>query len=286
MKNGYDPFIDFLKGWSILMVILTHALPNSVRDLTFFSVWGGCAVPLFLLIQVFHTYKKGLDSVNPFPLKKIFKRIINPFLIVSVIALALRVALQPTEALIFVKYALKTGGGAGPGSYYVWIYVEFALLLAVLKPLFRRCTKWQLLVGFILACELLEIGCSLVHLNQSVYRLLPFRYLYLLFLGYEWVKEGVVLTWWNLCLSWISLAGILVLNYSSSSFSPWVFDTDCRCYHWFTYYYAAYLLPWVLYQVYQLQQRYWPSLNQVMRWMGKYSFEIYLLQMLYFSFLY
>jgi peptidoglycan/LPS O-acetylase OafA/YrhL len=41
MKNGYDPFIDFLKGWSILMVILTHALPNSVRDLTFFSVWGG-----------------------------------------------------------------------------------------------------------------------------------------------------------------------------------------------------------------------------------------------------
>ena len=62
--DGYDPFIDFLKGMCIVFVILDHSFPSKIDYYTLFAVWGKSAVPLFLLIQVFHAYKKGLYGVK------------------------------------------------------------------------------------------------------------------------------------------------------------------------------------------------------------------------------
>ena len=63
-KKGYDPFIDFVKGFCILSVVLTHSLPVWLQQHTLFSLWGGMAVPLFLMIQVFHAYKSWIKSVT------------------------------------------------------------------------------------------------------------------------------------------------------------------------------------------------------------------------------
>ena len=67
--SGNDAFIDFLKGVSIILVILSHTLPH---HLTFFPIWGGSkAVPIFLAIQIFHAFEKGNPKIPNF--KKIFK---------------------------------------------------------------------------------------------------------------------------------------------------------------------------------------------------------------------
>ena len=63
-RDGYDPFIDFVKGVCIVLVVLTHCLPDIVQFYVLFPLWGRPAVPLFLIIQVLHTYKEGLDVAD------------------------------------------------------------------------------------------------------------------------------------------------------------------------------------------------------------------------------
>ena len=82
-SEGYDPFIDFLKGICIVLVILTHCIPSVIRRQTFFAFWGMPAVPIFLIIQVFHSYKKGIDNVKRTDFIKIWQRIIKPFLLIE-----------------------------------------------------------------------------------------------------------------------------------------------------------------------------------------------------------
>lgn len=56
-RNGYDEFLDYLKGISIIMVLINHGA-QSIVDIALFPIWIYEAVPMFLLIQVFHAYKK------------------------------------------------------------------------------------------------------------------------------------------------------------------------------------------------------------------------------------
>ena len=82
-KTGYDPFITFMKGYAILCVLLAHALPNP--DATWYALWGGMQVPLFLLIQVFHSFKKEPH----FSFAKLMKRAVLPFLLIQLVLIAL-----------------------------------------------------------------------------------------------------------------------------------------------------------------------------------------------------
>ena len=85
-KTSYDPFIDFLKGYAILCVVLAHSLPAITWDYNLFYLWGGMQVPLFVIIQTFHAYKK---SVRPkFNIVRIWRRILLPFICIQSVLLA------------------------------------------------------------------------------------------------------------------------------------------------------------------------------------------------------
>lgn len=56
-RDGYDEYLDYLKGMSIIMVLINHGAQNIV-DMALFPIWIYEAVPMFLLIQVFHAYKR------------------------------------------------------------------------------------------------------------------------------------------------------------------------------------------------------------------------------------
>ena len=75
-KNGYEPFMDFLKGLCILCVIWEHGMPFLHETLFYF--WGKMAVPLFLVIQCFHVLKK--DSISYPSFSKLSKRVLCPFI--------------------------------------------------------------------------------------------------------------------------------------------------------------------------------------------------------------
>ncbi len=157
-KNGYDPFIDFIKGFCIISVVLTHSLPMVCQDNLLFMFWGGMAVPLFLLIQVFHAYKAGLDSQKKILSLKIVKRIVIPFLLVLCFVGSIRVL--KGDSINEVVLGFLTGGG-GAGSYYPWIYIELAVLLVLFRPFLKRLKSHQIFLCFLVLSILLEYVCSI-----------------------------------------------------------------------------------------------------------------------------
>lgn len=58
-RGGHDYFIDFLKGVSILLVVITHTLTLEQEHILYFDIWGRVAVPIFLLIQVLHYFHRN-----------------------------------------------------------------------------------------------------------------------------------------------------------------------------------------------------------------------------------
>lgn len=83
-RDGYDEYLDYLKGMSIIMVLINHGAQNIV-DMALFPIWIYEAVPMFLLIQVFHAYKKRTVQ-NP-SIKKIWERILRPLSILKLFLL-------------------------------------------------------------------------------------------------------------------------------------------------------------------------------------------------------
>lgn len=84
-RDGYDEYLDYLKGMSIIMVLINHGAQNIV-DMALFPIWIYEAVPMFLLIQVFHAYKKRTVQ-NP-SIKKIWERILRPFVYTQIVFIA------------------------------------------------------------------------------------------------------------------------------------------------------------------------------------------------------
>ena len=79
-RDSYDPFIDYLKGICIIFVIINHCMPENIMDSTAFFFWGVSAVPIFLIIQVFHAYKRELKNAKTNN-KRLWKKIVWPFFV-------------------------------------------------------------------------------------------------------------------------------------------------------------------------------------------------------------
>lgn len=80
LNRGYEPLIDYLKATCIIMVVISHGICGH-RDVLLYPFWIDQAVPIFLLIQVFHAYKH--DTVNYPSFSKLWCRIMKPFLVIQ-----------------------------------------------------------------------------------------------------------------------------------------------------------------------------------------------------------
>ncbi len=263
-----------MKGYAILCVLLAHALPNP--DATGYALWGGMQVPLFLLIQVFHSFKKEPH----FSFAKLMKRVVLPFLLIQLVLITM--ACKQGDICNQLIVSIIGGGGRGPGSYYFWLYLQFAVLLPLLYPLTNKLKRSQLLIIFLLVSVGCEVLSSLIHIPEPVFRLLCLRYLFLIYLGIEWVQEGIVINAKTLLLSLISIAAIIYFTYFDHSLEPFFFKTAWRYHRWICYFYVAYLLAWLLSLGYNaIRNVNW--LDRFFKSIGDASYEIYLVQMAVFS---
>ena len=105
VKNGYDPFIDFIKAYAIICVLLGHTIPDA--DKWGYFLWAGMQVPLFILIQTFHFYKKKSNL----SIKKILVRVIIPFVLISAVTFLLKVLQGGIGAKSLIISGLANGGG-------------------------------------------------------------------------------------------------------------------------------------------------------------------------------
>ena len=109
-KSGYDPFIDFLKAYAIIMVVFTHCIPSFVHDLILGCLWIDVQVPLFLLIQVFHAYKN--EKIPEINMKKMAKRIVLPFVIIQIIIFVTLALFSEDNTCKLLNISILTGGWA------------------------------------------------------------------------------------------------------------------------------------------------------------------------------
>ena len=100
-KSGYDPFLDFIKAYSILCVLFLHTFP--FLDKAGSCFWAGMAVPLFILIQVFHVFKKDTYTLS---VRKLFLRILLLFIIVQGLAFGIDAVRCTSVNGLVTKYVI------------------------------------------------------------------------------------------------------------------------------------------------------------------------------------
>ena len=279
-RFGYDPFIDFLKGICIILIILNHCIPSELRLQIFFPLWGSPAVPIFLIIQVFHFYKKGINTTKT-NYNKIWKRVVRPFMMVELIILAFFLYMDYSNSNIPSLKEIVYMLTGGPGSYYPWIYVQFAILLPLFRPIMKL--KWTYtLIVFILVSQLVEIVSALLTMPEWIYRLLLFRYFFLVYLGYLLANKGYILNGNTMLLSIVSVVFAFLFTYTDVDFYPLFNNVGAwsTC-HWICYFYIAFFMIIGLTVIYSCFGNY--AFSTLIKQIGKYSYEIYLFQLLYFT---
>lgn len=136
-------YLDFIKGFAAISVVLLHALPKEalLGSFAYIHIWQ--AVPLFVFVSFYLFFRKldtGIELRDYYSSKnigKVVRKVIIPFLAVQ---------------LIFVVINYLTGrgikwmffyGGDGRGSYYPYVYCQIWLIAPLLYLLFRRMRNWH-----------------------------------------------------------------------------------------------------------------------------------------------
>ena len=274
-REQYEPFIDFIKGISILWVLWEHTM--GWKEQTAFFYWGKLAVPLFLLIQTFHVYKKGVDKVKLPVWTKVSKRVVFPFISVLLLSLIIQFLLGDLESDWYTE--IYKFGLFGPGGYYPLVYLQFAIAIPLIGFIIRKYgANIGLVVTLILSISL-EIICALIGVDEWLWRLLCFRYLLLIWGGYLW-SNNLCINPLSLMLVLISIIFIYLFEYKVLNLSPLFYNGETgswRSCHWICYFYPIYLLPVLLYGLYRCLNGF---ISRFIEIMGKASYEIFLVQML------
>lgn len=282
-RNGYEPFIDFLKGYFILCILFTHSCDAwpSLLNYSLYYVWACAPTGCFLLISTLHLYKNGLEGVN-YSLVRHFKKVIVPFLILQLIViigvlLIKSIGYYDTDRVI----SLIKSGGYGVGSYFPWVYIQYIMLMLLLTPLMRRLgNKWNLFVFFVILSATIEFLCSVFSFDDDWYRITVLRFPYFIFLGYILNKEGLYLSKIRIFVSLLGLVFIILFTYTNVNLEPLFFNTSWKAYHWICYPYLAYLLFYLLFRLYRKSQK--SKFSKFIMRIGKASYGIFLFQSIWF----
>ncbi len=264
-RKGYDPFFDFMKGLCILCVIWLHTMPKAEAGAVF---WGSQAVPLFLFMQVFHALKSGRIRFPDWG--KLFRRIVWPYLATLAVIMVLT---------SFLRGKFRFNLRAGPGAYYPFVYIQFAVLIplfAWVARAFKDHSRTALLVLAFLAAVACELAASWLHPPTILWIYLCARYIFIIGLAVFWLDGRIRLTPWTLLLSLVSIFFLWLFRYAHFKCTPWFFDTTWNQCHWICYFYPAFLCPFLLGALYRKSHK---PIKKLLIALGKASYEIFLSQM-------
>ena len=139
---------------------------------------------------------------------------------------------------------------------------------------FRR--SFVLFVGI---CALGEWFTCVFHVPDNVYRLLFYRYLFLLYLGCVILKFKIKLNVWVCGLALIALFLAILEIYTSVDLMPYL-TNQWKGYHWVDYFYTLFVF-FLLVKLYNYIMK--SRLSVFFVKLGNYSYEVFLFQMLVFS---
>lgn len=196
-----DPKFEFIKGVSITFVILLHTIDVTFLKRIGFFFHVGQAVPLFLLTTFVLSYmslgsKRGKIFSYWYSWTRfisLIKRIIVPFFVTQIVMWCILYLQNITNP---PQFAIR---GWGPGAYYMWIYLQFWLLI----PFFYYiCSRFNLIIvggAFLSFNVVLQATSCFFGISEENYQLLFFRYLFLAYLGFLFLKVKFNFSEYFLC---------------------------------------------------------------------------------------
>ena len=140
----------------------------------------------------------------------------------------------------------------------------------------------KLTIVFVIISITIDIICSTIYMPESLYRLLTLRYIYLILLGYIWVKRGIVQNKLTIALSLLSISATLFFSYTHFDLEPFFFSTGWKNHRWICYYFMSTVLILGLKYIYDRLSKQGFA-DKVIKYIGKCSYDIYIFQMAVFT---
>lgn len=280
-KNERNFFLDIIKAICILFVIVTHdEISDKTRLIALFPFIVDMAVPFFMIISGY-VYASSFERNKithiseaytlQFLLPK-FIRYTVPFVMAFTVELFGLIFISHNSVIQCILIFFQ--GGTGPGSYYYPIMLQFLLFYPVLHFIIRRCAFRGLFLCLVMtaAFEFFKMawGCG-----AGFYRMLLFRYTFVIAFG-SWLyqcKDEKISNWWRIVSFVVGLAFIVSYRYLKVEprvITEWTGTSFIAC---------LYLLPISGFLIKKVHIRCKP-----IECIGKASFNIFLVQMVYFAF--
>lgn len=288
MSQNRNYFIDFLKAILIIFVILLHyPWENGENNSFLFKFILDFSVPAFMYISGYVSAKsyinKGIDSLeDAYRLDNMIGKVLR-YVIPFTVAFLVEWVLFRINGLFTVnviKYGLLAfiedwfRGGYGMGSYYFPIMLQFVIIFPLMYFLIKKSGK-KGLIAILLLNGLYELLKTAYGMNEGEYRLLFFRYLFVVGAGcymalYENAKRSVWIGIGEFILGIVFVILFGYTNYVPKVITYWSATSFLTCF---------YVIPIMnlLVGKFHFKKNLW-GINTI----GKATFNIFLVQMIYY----
>lgn len=284
MKRVY--LIDYLKAVCVVMVIITHYdWTDKIHGVFLFGI--NMAVPVFMLISGYNFTASGLRKANgeiwkmyqPEMILPKVVRFTSPFLLIYTFEVILKVV-QGREYSVLDIFGDFLEGGYGPGSYYYPLMLQLLIVFPIIFLLVKKTGKWGVALA---ACFNFsyEVMKRMSEMELDTYRLLIFRYTFLLALGcYLFFNVHNRIRPWVLgimfCIGVGYLYGIYYADYEPQLFTYWTRTSMMTAFYIFPLIYLIFRHGLAV----QIPGRVGKAAEKI----GQASYHIFLIQMVYYHF--
>lgn len=272
---------DIMKAICIIFVIITHFNWTDIERVQYgFAFWIDMAVPVFMILSGYlwansygyHNFNSFWDTFNAEYIIQKILRFTIPYVFIYIIDMLYLTFVESMEfgtvGLIFRFFQ----GGYGPGSFYYPCMIQLIFIFPFVYFLIKKYnTKGLWICGVLnIVFEFLQRAYQM---EGALYRLLIFRYLFLIAFGtYLYLSSDRLSLKTNVILSCIGIAFLICtqfLEYKPLIFRYWT-STSCVA--------VLPLLPMLQYFIDGKDYR-----LPVLEIIGKASYQIFLVQMFLFN---
>lgn len=281
--------IDYLKAICIMMVIFTH-YSWADKKTPFFTLVIAMAVPIFMVLSGFNfsmSYDRKINST----LKEMYaprlffsrlRRFLFPFIVIFIAEIILHPIILNKHYSLRRMPFLFLRGGIGPGSYYTPTVLLMIIVFPLIYLCIRRLSGWGVAI-MTMSHLLYEVLVVVLGMEKSTYRLVFFRYLVFVALGCYFYfhskdRKRYPLTPLALCLMFLVGITYNITHYQFHVRLPIFIYWPKTAMPM-----AFYIFPIICVLVKKLGTKKLPEiLHNFMSGIGRASYHIFLVQMVYF----
>ena len=278
------PFIDAVKGFAIICVILTHYRWGEYRrNVLLFPFWVHMAVPIFIMVTAYLTavsYEKRKVPISrcysPDEILRKFLRYTEPFMVMFLVQLVIEICVNGGVTLGSALSAFINGGFGEYGTYYYPMLLQMILLVPAVYFTVKKF-KYGLAIFFLLNI-IYEVLKTELKMTAGMYRVSVLRFLFVIAAGcWFGINEKHITKGRKMWLAAMFVFGtgwILAVNYFG-------YETKYFARWWKTSVLAAmYIIPLFIWGSIRLSEKRWPVLEKL----GRASYNIFLVQILYYNY--